>query len=79
MNEAQNEEQAAPAPETQPVAERHLPEILTQLGDKALDGAVSGAAAYVVKKGLDKMFGHRGPGDGGGQDSGPATTPPESE
>ncbi len=75
MTDKPNDEQAVPSAEAQQVAERHLPEILTQLGVKAIDGAVGGAAAYYVKKGLDK-FGGRGSGDGEGQDQGPPEADP---
>jgi hypothetical protein len=41
--------------------QRNLGLLLGELGHKAMDGAVTGAAGYAVKKGLDKVFGDRHP------------------
>ena len=63
-----------PASENPEVAERHLPTLLTDL----MDGSVKAAAGYAVGKGMEKVFGGRGPGSKD-QPPPPADPPPDAD
>jgi hypothetical protein len=70
MNDESRPEPPAQPAETPREEQRSLPHLPGHLAQQAMDGSVKAAAGYAVGKGMEKVFGGRGP-DKSGSDSGP--------